>query len=606
MSFLCAVLHTRRDFGEPPFLYLRFLQEVAGRPAVRERMKFSADAGRALLSIIMRAPGAPTLAAVLLLGQWHSKVSLDASAVRSAVLEVSRRVCDAQVLQSQENRGPDSANSLDCLALVHLRRVLSQQRTDQAEPLSRGARFNCLWSHGAFARQAHECPSMPHLAGAIIHAVASANAPTAPGAPPGTCWPPLLEDALMAGIPWVEDRCDISRSRQLLLAWVLDLSSDEAPGLLQGQPAAAAELLKFVEAELLSAGGLECLRKLLANNNLVCEAAIKRPRLMERLFTCCEATGASGGCNDPAKGLGIPLTTTERTEACHAITLLLQDTSAGQIWASRLLMLQGPARALRWASTGNIESASAYALVQCMVETGGAPIAREVWSLCKLTLESPEALQAALDISIAPNRSLREVSKVHEGREQWRSLLLKVLQETSDGADPQAWADKVETQALLKMVQSTSGDSSVLETSAALAELSSTALKASTAEAPHWPLPACLRNATKSNRGRSHILEQMDMAAASIVAQQWQQARAHRRERSLPCGIVTKAVPGAEPMVIDGPTHKKWHSGRGKKAHFLVSSPTRSPSRCMIDPELWHELNESATKGKYGPQHAAR
>merc|ERR1740117_222678 len=102
-------------------------------------------------------------------------------------------------------------------------------------------------------------------------------------------------------------------------------------------------------------------------------------------------------------------------EACQAMMLLLQDNSAGQVWAPRLLMLHGPARALRWAKTGTIEAAAAYALVQRMVESGGAALAHEAWRLCKLTLESPQALRTALTGATSVSSS-RDAASVAEGQ----------------------------------------------------------------------------------------------------------------------------------------------------------------------------------------------
>jgi len=296
--------------------------------------------------------------------------------------------------------------------------------------------------------------------------------------------------------------------------------------------------------------------------------------------------------------------------------LILGESCAGQLWASRLLMLRGPARALRWAAIGNIDPAAAYALVRRMVECGGAAIAREVWHLCAQTLESPQALRIALDASTPSASYSRDAADTPEGREEWRSLLLTVLREVSEGADPYAWADRVDTQELLNVVLSAQCSTGSLDASAALADLADAACTASTADAPHWPTPVGFREAQEVPRVRRCIPDRRDMATASAKAQQWQRARANRRERTLPCGIVTKPIPGAEPVIIDRPIlcrrhshsvpHCGGHSGgaKGKKPHFLVSSPRRSsPDLWLLDPHLLDEVHDGSNMKIYGIHH---
>lgn len=608
IPFFSAVLHSWCDSDDRPFLYTRFLLEAAGRPSVRTRIKITKEAREALLSVIMRAPGAPTFAAALLLVQLRGQDlrGLNPDGVRGAVLEICRRVCEARNSVAGKQMDFDNAFSLDCLALVHLRPLLSPQRLDQEEPASRGVRFQCLWKSGPLAKSTQESSSMLHIARALLHTVASANAPSLPSAVPGLRWPPMPEDVLIAGIPWVEEACSMVASRKLLLAWVMDLASAESHGLLQGQPTAPGVLLTFVEAELSSLGGLECLHCLVARCSPMRAEAAKRPRLIEKLFACCDGRDTVARCYDAGACVSISCTGSERMDACRALMSLMEEPSAADAWAPCLVMLHGPSRAFRWMADGTVDAATIYALVRRMVESGGAAIAREAWHLCRRTLETPATLQIALDMKVPLSSSAQNAGVSPDEQEQWRLLLLTVLRVAADGAELNTWAGTVEPQQLLSAVQFSCGDdATALETCSALARLSTEALKASTAEAPYWPVPAHLREATKAvSKVKPRLPDRMDVAsgsAAGVAAahqHQWlkEHVLAHQHERTMPCGIVCKDEPGSEPMIIDGPLHKRYHAvgkGRGAMPHFMVSLPTGSPGKWKLDPHLQEQLNEN-------------
>merc|ERR1719353_1346004 len=105
----------------------------------------------------------------------------------------------------------------------------------------------------------------------------------------------------------------------------MDLASAETPALLECQPLAAGELLTFVEAEILSVGGLECLRRLVAHCGSLRTEAAKRPRLIEKLFACCDGPDIVARCYDPAARISLPCTTSERMDACRTLVVLLEE-----------------------------------------------------------------------------------------------------------------------------------------------------------------------------------------------------------------------------------------------------------------------------------------
>jgi len=209
-----------------------------------------------------------------------------------------------------------------------------------------------------------------------------------------------------------------------------------------------------------------------------------------------------------------------------------------------------------------------------MVESGGPAVAHESWRLCKLALESHATLHA------------------EQGREQWRLLLLTVLRETVKGADLDTSVDMEEIQAFRDNVLSHCDDSTAREVSAALADLSNAQTSTDS-------------EVIKPSKSRHYIPDKTDLVTEAAVALKWHEARAHHRQRSLPCGIVTNGDYGSEPMLIDGPIHKRWHSQQaGRKAlPLLVSSPTRSPSRWLLCHRHRDELNECSKICSYGVHH---
>eukprot|EP00747_Dinoflagellata_sp_TGD_P016738 gnl/TRDRNA2_/TRDRNA2_125337_c1_seq4.p1 gnl/TRDRNA2_/TRDRNA2_125337_c1~~gnl/TRDRNA2_/TRDRNA2_125337_c1_seq4.p1 ORF type:complete len:339 (+),score=32.05 gnl/TRDRNA2_/TRDRNA2_125337_c1_seq4:1-1017(+) len=293
-------------------------------------------------------------------------------------------------------RGP----SLDILAFAHVRPLLTAHDVEQREdPSVRGFRFQPLFhdamlstlsshAHVGFDRQ-HTWRAT--IAAVVRQAVAAANAAAAPGAQ----WQaPAAAHPIFVDLPWVEEACGSQPTRRALFVWVRDfvLSAGYDVELLVDTPAAAADLLQFVESEMSSAGGLECLRHLLKLSS-VRAAAVARKGLPQKLLEVCDGLPSIQGVT--ASSGWVP---SERADACAALTCLLEDASEGSRWATNMLPLQGPLRALRWVSKQTVDVAAAYTCLRLMVARGGLPLAREVWRLCSVTFENANALRIAIGL----------------------------------------------------------------------------------------------------------------------------------------------------------------------------------------------------------------
>jgi len=333
-------------------------------------------------------------------------------------------------------------------------------------------------------------------------------------------------------------------------------------------PGLACTLLTFIEDELASTGCLECLRRLLERSAIRAEAC-KRRALIAQLLACCEGRGERFVCVGD-----------ECDEACAALTLLLQDEVVGPKLALQLLPLRWPARLLKCVAAGRLSAARAYKLLRHMTEQGGLPLARDIWqNVGLLTLSTPGTLRAALTAGTEPHASAAE--------QEWRLLLLAVLQQVADRADMTAWAHAIEPQQLLSAVEDapdTSGHAAAA--ASALADLSQEAFHA--VRRHEWPVPERFRKAVRSTScPAAH--RPTCLAAASAKAQAWQTQNAHRQAWRLSKHLQLASFPQRLP--------------RGRGAAFLTSSPVKSAGRWQMHPELADELNESSPMKTYAKHH---
>jgi len=214
-------------------------------------------------------------------------------------------------------------------------------------------------------------------------------------------------------------------------------------------------------------------------------------------------------------------------------------------------------------------------------------------------------------------------SKASEVQHAKALMLLTILHVAAETASFPVWAGCADPAALLDVVLPAAADGlpGAAETAAALGELVAAAEVG-------WPAPASLRTASASGTsastsGTSRSLGSasaggvrkagvLDTATGSAATEEWHMARTHRRERLV--SIRTQLGPSIKVAASHGgaaghvqPPQARASSpkagSRGRSPRFMVSSPTRSPGRWLLDPELADELNEGSGRPSYGRHH---